>query len=104
MSDEWKAKAAARKAQQEKEIPDEWRIPAANMLNVMNVPPTCGLLTEKEITITGADDVELLLRKLAGGEWSSVEVTLAFYKRAIIAQQVVESNSTLSCCNPVDSF
>lgn len=92
MSNDWKAKAAVRKAQQEREIPDEWRISAvpATKLNVMDVPATCGLLSEKEIMITETDDVELLLRKLAGGEWTSLEVTLAYYKRAIIAQQLVE--------------
>ena len=89
---DWKAKAAARKAQQEGEIPEKWRITAntTDSLNVLNVPHTCGVLNEKEIAITELDDVELLLRNLAGGFWTSVEVTLAFYKRAIIAQQLVE--------------
>ena len=102
MSGDWKARAAARKAQQEKEIPDKWRIPATLAtklpVNVIDVPSTCGLLSEKELTITETDNVELLLRKLAGGEWSAVEVTLAFYKRAIIAQQLVEENVSVQLC------
>ena len=92
MPEDWKTRAAARKAQQEKEIPDEWRVPAVPLtkLNVLDVPSACGLLSENEIQITETDDVGLLLRKLAGGELTSVETTLAFYKRAIIAQQLVE--------------
>ena len=92
MPEDWKIRAAARKAQQEKEIPDEWRISAipSAKLNVLDVPSSCALLSEKEIQITETDDVGLLLRKLAGGELTSVETTLAFYKRAIIAQQLVE--------------
>lgn len=102
---DWKTRAAARKAQQEAEIPAEWRIPPIpeGTFNVLSVPSTCGLLSEKQLLITEADDVELLLRKLAGGEWSSVEVTTAFYKRAIIAQQLV-SPSAISVCADIDSF
>jgi len=43
----------------------------------------------EELEITEIDDVSALLDKLAKGEWSSVEVTTAFYKRAIIAHQLV---------------
>jgi amidase len=94
MSEDWKTKAAKRKAQQDKEIPDEWRIPKLpnDQWDVMDVPRNCGLLSEHEIRITETDNVELLLRNLAGGIWTSLEVTLAFYKRAIVAQQLVE------CC------
>jgi len=55
----------------------------------MDVPRECGLLTPREMEITETVDVELMLRKLSSAEWSSVEVTTAFYKRAIIAQQLV---------------
>ena len=55
----------------------------------MDVPELCGLLTDREVQITNTTDVEVLLGKLALGEWSSVDVTTAFYKRAIVAQQLV---------------
>ena len=45
--------------------------------------------TEKEIAITDNTDIETLLAQLAIGELTSVEVTTAYYKRAIVAQQVV---------------
>lgn len=56
--------------------------------NVLNVPATSGLLSARELEITDTLDFEILLLNLANGIWSSVEVTTAFYKRAIIAHQL----------------
>jgi amidase len=36
-------------------------------------------------------DVEVLLKKLSSAEWSAVEVTTAYYKRAIVAQQLASA-------------
>ena len=92
-SDGWKERAKSRKLQQENEIPKEWRIQTPSLsienLNVLDVPKNCGLHTPREIVITETDDIELTLRKLGSGEWSSFEVTTAYYKRAIIAHQLV---------------
>ena len=94
-SDGWKERAKSRKLQQENEIPKEWRIQTPPLsienLNILDVPKNCGLLTPREIVITETDDIEITLRKLGSGEWSSFEVTTAYYKRAIIAHQLVES-------------
>ena len=94
-SDGWKEHAKSRKLQQENEIPEGWRIQIPPLsienLNVLDVPKNCGLLTPREIVITETDDIELTLRKLGSGEWSSFEVTTAYYKRAIITHQLVES-------------
>ncbi|KZT58671.1 amidase [Calocera cornea HHB12733] len=91
MPDDWRTIAAAKKAAQTAAIPKEWTItpPPADRLNVLGVPRESGLLSEKELEITELRDVDKLLVKLAKGEWTSVEVTTAFLKRAIIAQQVV---------------
>ena len=90
---DWKTLCAERKAKQEQLIPKEWLIdlPPAGQGNVQDVPRTCGLLTARELEITETD-VDVLLSKLALGTWSSEEVTLAFYKRAIIAHQLVSSH------------
>ncbi|KAB8264733.1 amidase signature domain-containing protein [Aspergillus pseudonomiae] len=91
----WEQKAKSKQTQTVAEIPPEWTLPAAVLLNsaanVLDVPRTCGLLTEKEIHITEDYDATGLLEKLAAGGFSSVEVTTAFCKRAAIAQQ-------LTCC------
>jgi amidase len=90
---DWKARCAERKKKQLDSIPPEWLIQTAptspRVSNVLNVPIDNGLLTPREIEITETVDVEVLLQKLSSASWSSTEVTTAFYKRAVIAQQVV---------------
>ena len=87
----WRELVADKIERQKASIPKEWLItlPPASQLDVTTVPQTCGLLTDAELEITETCDVAGLLAKLASAEWSSVDVTRAFYKRAIIAQQVV---------------
>lgn len=89
----WTDLAADKKRRQQEAIPREWLItpPPETMLNVTGLPDSCGLLTPRELEITN-EDVKNLLKKLASCEWSAVEVTTAFYKRAIIAQQLVSSS------------
>lgn len=73
-------------------IPRDWLIenlPLRNHPNVLDVPAKCGVLTERELMITETTDVHLIIRKLHSAEWSSLETTTAFYKRSIIAHQLV---------------
>jgi len=91
MPQDWTALASGKKASQQAAIPKEWLLfnpPSLDTQDVTEFPDTCGLLTEEDIQITKSD-TETLLSKLASGEWSSLKVTTAFYKRAIIAQQLV---------------
>lgn len=90
----WKELTVDKRHRQQSEIPPGWVLkspPGSDILDVRAFPDSqqCGLLTEREIVITNTTDVDTLLRKLASREWSSVEVTTAFYKRAIIAHQLV---------------
>ena len=89
----WKDQVADKRARQKASIPKEWLISPVpeDRTNVMDVPRTCGLLTERELEITETTDVTELLGKLASAEYTAVEVTTAFYKRAIIAHQVVST-------------
>ncbi|GJE86082.1 general amidase [Phanerochaete sordida] len=91
MSPSWQDLAADKKQRQAACIPKEWVItpPADTVLDVRTIPDECGLLTPKEVEITNTTDVQNILNNLATGKWSSLETTLAFYKRAIIAQQLV---------------
>lgn len=91
-SKDWRELVADKKKRQEATIPKEWLIttPPESQLDVTRVPEECGLLSAKELEITNSD-VATLLAKLASASWSSVDVTLAFYKRAIVAHQVVSS-------------
>ena len=92
--DKWQDLVADKRHRQQAAIPQEWVLkapPPQDVLDVRAFPDTlqCGLLSDREVVITNTTDVELLLHKLASAEWSAVEVTTAFYKRAIVAQQLV---------------
>ena len=97
MSPAWQDLVADKKQRQTASIPRDWLIalPPESVRDVRNVPEECGLLSSKELEITNTVDVELILRNLAIGKWSAVEVTLAFYKRAIVAQQLVSHHPRL---------
>ena len=51
--------------------------------NVLEVP---GILS---LEITETVDLDTILDKLRSGEWTSVETTTAYYKRASVAHQMV---------------
>ncbi|KAL1793520.1 hypothetical protein ACET3X_008502 [Alternaria dauci] len=55
----------------------------------MDIPRKSGILDEKELDITEKFTVEELLQQLRMGVLSSLEVTIAFSKRAAIAQQLL---------------
>lgn len=91
----WQEIAADKRKRQAATIPKDWIItpPSDDVKDVSKFPETCGLLSAHEITITNADVPELL-EKLAKGEWSSVDVTTAFSKRAVVAHQLVRECSS----------
>lgn len=91
-SQHWQTRCAERKRKQQSSIPPAWlldHLPTHPTANVLDFPATCGLLTPLELEITNTINVDILLAKLSTGQWSSVAVTTAFYKRAIIAHQLV---------------
>ncbi|RDX55889.1 general amidase [Lentinus brumalis] len=88
----WQELVADKKRRQQAAIPPEWilkSLPDESVLDVRAIPEQSGILSERELQITSTTDVDVILHKLATAEWSSVEVTTAFYKRAIIAHQLV---------------
>ncbi len=91
MSTHWRELVTDKRRRQNESIPKEWLIttPPQSLLDVTKVPEQCGLLSAKELEITNTVDVAVLLNKLATSQWSAVEVTTAFCKRAIVAHQLV---------------
>ncbi|KAL4977968.1 Acetamidase [Aspergillus desertorum] len=84
----WEELAADKRTRLAKTIPDEWKIqtlPAED--NVIDFPKKAGILSEAELKITESSAADLVAQ-LAAGQLTSVEVTLAFCKRAAIAQQL----------------
>ena len=91
-SKNWKDIAARKQAQRETLIPEAWKIDASvyeGQTNVLEVPNTCGVLSKQEIQITSNYDAVDLLAEIRLRTFSVEEVTLAFCKRAAIAQQLV---------------
>lgn len=76
-------------------IPDSLRLPPHLLRdppkNVMRIPPTCGLLSDKEVEITEKYDAVSLVTLIAQRKLTSADVVTAFAKRAAIAHQ-------LTCC------
>jgi amidase len=84
--------AAEKRQQRSDKIPTAWLIAPEkfrNTNNVMDVPVTCGILTDVKREITSNYDATALLGKLEQEVWSVEQVTTAFCKRAAIAQQLV---------------
>ncbi|KAK9238690.1 amidase signature domain-containing protein [Lipomyces kononenkoae] len=89
---EWEKLVADKRARLEKTIPAEWKIKAVpEGDSFFDFPAKSGILSENELQITESSATELVA-KLASGELKSVDVTLAFCKRAAIAHQLVNCN------------
>lgn len=85
----WGQRAAEKRDRIEKSIPPEWtiQIPPSGE-SVINFPLKSGILSPQELEITNSSATHLV-KKLAAGELKSVDVTLAFCKRAALAHQLV---------------
>lgn len=92
---DWRTLCDVRKAVQDASIPEEWKIkvPPDTSLDVRSVTEDCGLLSSRELGIIdlGTQDVSALVRLLADKHsgYTSLEVTTAYLKSAVIAHQVV---------------
>ncbi|RSL39855.1 hypothetical protein CEP54_016245 [Fusarium duplospermum] len=92
----WKVALAEKQAEVNTSLPKEWRLPQTTIdetktnptKGVMDIPRECGLLTEKELDITENYDAVDLIKQMAERTLTSYDVTLAFCKRAAIAQQL----------------
>jgi amidase len=95
MPEKWEEIATAKREALLDSIPKEWRIPTHikppdSQLDVTTWPQESGWFTSKELEIT-SKSATYLVEKLAKGQWTSEEVTLAFCKRASAAHQLVRS-------------
>lgn len=91
MASSWEQRAADKRARIDRCIPAEWKIqslPTPKGDSVMDCPANSGILSAEELAITTLSATDLVA-KLAKGELKSVDVTLAFCKRAALAHQLV---------------
>lgn len=94
---DWQELARSKRESVAAKIPQNWLLPSSltsqftetSTLSVIDVPQTCGLLTDKELDITENYDATELVKMMTEGSLKSVDVVTAFCKRAAIAQQCV---------------
>jgi amidase len=95
---DWQELARSKRESVAAKIPKDWLLPTTvtsqytetSTLSVLDVPRSCGLLTEQELSITEDHDATALVQLLGTGKLKSVDVVTAFCKRAAIAQQCVK--------------
>jgi amidase len=101
----WEKRVAAKRQACADKIPAAWRIPdnyldnfqtplVENKNNLIEAQAVrkSGILTEQELRITEDYTIAELLSALADGTLTSAEVTLAYSKRAAVAQQLVSTH------------
>lgn len=92
---DWQELARSKRESVAAKIPKDWRLPNASQytetasISALNVPRTCGILTEQELEITENYDATALVELMTSRKLKSIEVVTAFCKRAAIAQQCV---------------
>ncbi|EFQ27304.1 amidase [Colletotrichum graminicola] len=97
----WEAIASRHRDKQQQAIPQDWIIPHSKLKELngtgtanegrlvsLEAARKSALLTEKELKITESNNARKLLERIHTGELSSEEVTVAFCKRAALAQQL----------------
>ncbi|KAI8243308.1 hypothetical protein K4K55_008531 [Colletotrichum sp. SAR 10_96] len=99
---EWEVIASRHREKQQASIPQEWVLsdpklqelrgagtPKEGQLNALDVARKSGLFTDSELEITESYSAKELLAKIHDGKLTSEEVTVAFCKRAALAQQLI---------------
>ncbi|KAL8300836.1 hypothetical protein RB597_009399 [Gaeumannomyces tritici] len=89
---EFEARRAALLREFAEKVPQELHLPddvfTSPPLDVTGIPASCGLLSARELEITGEHDATSLAAAIAGRRYTAVEVAVAFCKRAIVAHQL----------------
>jgi amidase len=89
MASRWQDRAAEKRARIQASIPKEWLVQSpGSKTSAVELIASSDLLTPKEVEITRSAATDLV-KKMSIGELTSVEVTLAFCKRAALVHQAV---------------
>jgi amidase len=100
----WEDIGKQARARLDESIPSEWRVPKdklppSDQASVLDTLADSGLFSEDELSITTSSATHIV-QNIASGEWTAVDVTRAFCKRAAVAHQLVRSSSALGCKLP----
>ncbi|KAL3441250.1 amidase signature domain-containing protein [Aspergillus insuetus] len=93
MAATWKTQALKAQTILQESIPKQWmvpvdKLPPATQLNVTDFPRKSGILSEKELTVTGMS-ATALVAAMGEGKLRAEEVVVAFLKRAVIGHQLL---------------
>ena len=103
MQENYQTIAKRKQAERDSRIPAEWKLKNwkfASALDVRNVPQQSDILSRRELEITEKYDATALAEAIRNGDLKCVDVTLAFCKRAAIAQQVVRNTQHTEKATP----
>lgn len=91
--------AHGKRNERQRRIPNDWLLSTEGLRSddALNVPKRCGILTERELEITDNNDAVDIVGKISDGMFSAREVTVAFCKRAAVAQQMVRISDVRIC-------
>ena len=83
--------AHSKREHRQRRIPKAWLLSQDQLQSsdILDVPEHCGILDSREIRITQDYDAVDIVNGIANRTLSAREVTIAFCKRAAIAQQLV---------------
>ncbi|KAH7000751.1 amidase signature domain-containing protein [Ilyonectria destructans] len=87
----WRTIAKEARTQVLDSIPSRWHLDPEkykSLKDVTSIPETCGILTDRQLEITGSTVVDIV-KRLESREWKAVQVLESFAARAAIAHQLV---------------
>ncbi|KAA8910990.1 hypothetical protein TRICI_004001 [Trichomonascus ciferrii] len=89
----WEARIQKARERREKQLPDEYRIPAEKLpgddvKDVSRFPYESGLMNKKELEITDTSVADIMAN-IANKQWKAEDVARSFCKRAAYAHQLV---------------
>jgi amidase len=105
---QWQKIHAAKITEQLGRIPKTWilqqeKFPAQTIVDVRPVAATSGILSERELQITGKEyDATSLAAAIAAGQYSAVEVVTAFAKRAAVGHQICNNLTEISFSDAIE--
>lgn len=92
MGQHYKESSAIALARREAALPKEYLLPSEALtnlpLNLTTIPRSSGHFTPSELEIIESE-ADVILPNIKSKKWSSLEVTEAFCKAAVVAQQLV---------------
>ncbi|TGZ79867.1 amidase [Ascodesmis nigricans] len=90
MPQPWEEIGARKRHERDSKIPMDWTLDSGvpeSLRDVTHLPYSSGILSARELDITGNYTAQEIIEGTIKGKWTSVEVTVAFCKRAAIAHQ-----------------